>query len=237
MPIHLRADPSDYAPNVLCPGDPVRAQYIAETFFDPGFKQVNAERGMLGFTGTFDGKPISVQSTGMGCPSAGIVFEELVMLGVKRLVRVGTCGGLQPGMNMGDTVIGLAASADDSTPIRYAQMAGYAPSATFGLAETAAQLSRESGATVHTGPVVTSGLFYDPDPETFGRWMRLGHLGVEMEAAMMYTIAAVKGIESLAIMTVSDLLGDDGSSVRISDADLKAGVDQMMRIGCRVAVS
>ena len=238
MPIHLRAEPSDYAANVLCPGDPVRAQYIAETFFDPGFRQVNAERGMLGFTGTFEGQPLSVQSTGMGAPSAGIVFEELIMLGATRLVRVGTCGGLQPGMNMGDTVIGISASADDQTPIRYAQMPGYAPSATFALAETAAQLSRESGAgAVHTGPIVTSGIFYDPDPDTFGRWKRLGHLGVEMEAAMMYTIAAVKGIESLAMMTVSDILGDDGSTVRISDEDLKAGVDQMMQIGCRVAVS
>jgi DeoD family purine-nucleoside phosphorylase len=238
MPIHLRAEPSDYAKNVLCPGDPVRAQYIAETFFDPGFRQVNAERGMLGFTGTFEGKPLSVQSTGMGAPSAGIVFEELIMLGATRLIRVGTCGGLQPDMNMGDTVIGISASADDQTPIRYAQMPGYAPSATFSLAETAAQLSRESGAgAVHTGPIVTSGIFYDPDPDTFGRWKRLGHLGVEMEAAMMYTIAAVKGIESLAIMTVSDILGEDGSTARISDEDLKAGVDQMMQIGCRIAVS
>ena len=97
MPIHLRADPGDYAPAVLCPGDPKRAQYIADRFFDPGFREVNAERGMLGFTGTFEGNPISVQATGMGCPSAGIVFEELAMLGVQRLIRVGTCGGLQPG--------------------------------------------------------------------------------------------------------------------------------------------
>ena len=237
MPIHLRAEPSDYAPNVLCPGDPVRAQYIAENFFDSGFRQVNAERGMLGFTGTFDGKPISVQSTGMGAPSAGIVSEELIMLGAKRLIRVGTCGSLQAGMNMGDTVIGISASADDQTPLRYAQMPGYAPCATFTLAETAARLSRESGVAVHAGPIVTSGIFYDPDPGTFGRWKRLGHLGVEMEAAMMYTIAAVKGIEALAIMTVSDILGDDGSTARISDEALKAGVDQMMEIGCRVAVS
>src|ERR671910_1023769 len=124
MPIHLRAEPGDYAPNVLCPGDPVRAEYIAETFFDPGFRQVNAERGMLGFTGTFDGRPISVQSTGMGCPSAGIVFEELVMLGAQRLVRVGTCGGLHADVAMGDTVIAITASADDQSPLRYAQMDG-----------------------------------------------------------------------------------------------------------------
>ncbi len=238
MPIHLRAEPGDYAPSVLCPGDPLRAKYIAETFFDDGFRQVNAERGMLGYTGTFEGKPISVQSTGMGCPSAGIVFEELIMLGVTRLVRVGTCGGLGDGMAMGDTVVGLAASSDDQTPLRYAAMEGYAPSATFALVETAARLSRESSTSaVHVGLVVTSGLFYDPDPTTFARWKRLGHIGVEMEAAMMYTIAAVKGIESLAIMTVSDLLGESGDSVRISDAELKAGIDQMMRISCAVAVS
>ena len=238
MPIHLRAEAGDYAPNVLCPGDPLRAKYIAETFFDQGFRQVNGERGMLGFTGTFDGQPISVQSTGMGCPSAGIVFEELVMLGAQRLIRVGTCGGLQPGVAMGDTVIAIAASADDRSPLRYAQMDGFAPSGTFTLAETAAALSRESGSgTVHVGSVVTSGVFYDPDDSAFARWHRLGHLGVEMEAAMLYTIAAVKGIESLAIMTVSDLLGDPAGAVRISDENLKAGVDQMMRIACRVAVS
>jgi purine-nucleoside phosphorylase len=237
MPIHLRAEAGDYAPNVLCPGDPRRAKYIAETFFDPGFRCVNEERGMLGFTGTFGGEPISVQTTGMGCPSAGIVFEELVMLGVQRLVRVGTCGGLKNGMHMGDTVIAISATAEDETPLRIAQMPSYAPTATFELAEAAAQLSRESGATVHVGPVVTSGVFYDPDPTTFARWKRTGHVGVEMEAAMMYTIAAVHGIEALAVMTVSDLLGETGDTVRISDEDLKRGVDQMMRLACQVAVS
>ena len=191
----LRAEPGDYAPAVLCPGDPVRAQYIAETFFDPGFRQVNAERGMLGFTGTFEGKPISVQATGMGCPSAGIVFEELIMLGATRLIRVGTCGGLQAGMAMGDTVVGISASADDQTPIRYAQMPGYAPCCTFELAETAA---RSAGSRRRRRPRRADRLVGDllrPRPDTFDRWRRLGHLGVEMEAAMMYTIAAVKGIE------------------------------------------
>jgi DeoD family purine-nucleoside phosphorylase len=237
MPIHLRADVGDYAPNVLCPGDPRRATYIAETFFDPGYRCVNEERGLLGYTGTFEGAPISVQTTGMGCPSSGIVFEELIMLGARRLVRVGTCGGLLDGMRMGDTVIAVSATAEDATPLRYAQMDGYAPTATFTLAETAAKLSREHGATVHVGPIVTSGVFYDPDPTAYARWKRLGHLGVEMEAAMMYTIAAVKGIEALAMMTVSDLLGESGDTVRIGDEELKRGVDDMMRLACRVAVS
>jgi 5'-methylthioadenosine phosphorylase/purine-nucleoside phosphorylase len=237
MPIHLRAEPGDYAPAVLCPGDPRRAAYIAETFFDPGYRCVNEERGMLGFTGTFEGAPISVQATGMGCPSAGIVFEELVMLGVQRLVRVGTCGGLGEGMAMGDTVVAVSASTDDTTPLRYAAMEGYAPTATWSLVQTAVELAADGAAPVHVGPIVTSGLFYDPDPTAFARWKRLGHIGVEMEAAMMYTIAAVKRIEALAIMTVSDVLGEDGGSVRISDEELKRGVDAMMRLGCRIAVS
>jgi DeoD family purine-nucleoside phosphorylase len=237
MPIHLRAEVGDYAPNVLCPGDPRRAAYIAETFFDPGYCMVNEERGMLGFTGTFDGAPISVQTTGMGCPSAGIVFEELAMLGAKRLIRVGTCGGLKDGMRMGDTVIGIAATAEDETPLRYAQIDSYAPTATFELAETAARLSREHGATVHVGAILTSGVFYDPDPGTFARWKRTGHIGVEMEAAMMYTVAAIKGLEALAIMTVSDLLDETGETTRISDEELKAGVDAMMRLACQVATS
>jgi purine-nucleoside phosphorylase len=237
MPIHLRAEPGDYAPNVLCPGDPRRATYIADTFFDPGYRTVNEERGMLGYTGTFDGKPISVQTTGMGCPSSGIVFEELVMLGAKRLIRVGTAGGLKPGMRMGDTIIAISATAEDETPLRIAQMQSYAPTATFELAETAARVSREAGATVHAGAVVTSGVFYDPDPTTFARWKRAGHIGVEMEAAMMYTIAAVHGVEALAMMTVSDILAESGETERISDADLKSGVDQMMRLACQVATS
>ena len=237
MPIHLRAESGDYAPNVLCPGDPRRAEYIADTFFDPGYRLVNEERGMLGFTGTFDGKPISVQTTGMGSPSAGIVFEELVMLGAKRLVRVGTCGGLLDGMQMGDTVVGISATAEDETALRYAQMGSYAPAASYNLVEAAVRASEQQGATVHVGPILTSGVFYDPDPTTFARWKRVGHVGVEMEAAMMYTVAAVHGIEALAMMTVSDLLGEGGETERISDEALKAGVDAMMRIGCEVAVS
>lgn len=237
MPIHLRAEPGDYAPNVLCPGDPRRATYIAETFFDPGYRTVNEERGMLGFTGTFNGAPISVQTTGMGCPSAGIVFEELAMLGAQRLIRVGTCGGLKDGMRMGDTVIGIAATAEDLTPLRYVQLDSYAPTATFELAEAAARLSREQGATVHVGTILTSGVFYDPDPGTFARWKRTGHIGVEMEAAMMYAVAAIRGLEALAMMTVSDLLEESGDTTRISDEELKRGVDSMMRLACEVAVS
>ena len=114
MPIHVRANPGDYAEACLLPGDPLRAKYIAETFFSD-VVQRNGERGMLGYSGTFNGKPVSVQSSGMGCPSAAIVIEELVQLGVKKIMRVGTCGGLQPDLTIGDLIIALSATAADST--------------------------------------------------------------------------------------------------------------------------
>jgi purine-nucleoside phosphorylase len=238
MPIHLRVEDGAYAPAVLCPGDPRRATYIAETFFDPGARLVNEERGMLGYTGTFNGRPISVQATGMGSPSIAIVAEELIELGAQRLIRVGTCGAINTGMHMADTVIALSATADDDTALRYAMVDGYAPTASFDLAETAVRLSRESGATVHVGDVVTCCLFYDPDETLVERWRRLRILAVEMEASMLYTIAAVKGVDALAMMTVSDLVGaDEDDRERISDDDLKRGVDAMMRIACQVAVS
>ena len=239
MPIHLRAAPGDYAPAVLCPGDPHRAAYVAETFFDPGFRLVNEARGMLGYTGTFDGQPISVQATGMGCPSAGIVFEELIQLGATRLIRVGTCGGFGGrGLRLGDTVVGLSASCEDQTPLRYADFIGWAPAATYSLVETTLRLGRESGATIHVGPIVTSSLFYDPDLTNVRRWSRLGHLGIEMEAGMLYTIAAVKGVEALAVMTVSDILGaTEDERQRISDEQLRQGVDDMIRVACRVATT
>jgi purine-nucleoside phosphorylase len=235
MPIHLCAERGDYAPAVLCPGDPRRAAYIAEAFLD-GARLVNEERGMLGYTGTFEGSPLSVQATGMGCPSAGIVYEELVQLGATRLVRVGTCGAIGNGMAMADTVIALGASAVDTTALQYADMTGYAPTATFALAETAARLSRDAGTRTHVGPVVTSPLFYDPDTANIERWKRLGHLGIEMEASMLYVVAAVHGVEALAVMTVSDLI-TASTSERISDDELRRGVDDMVRIACRVAVA
>src|SRR5438067_6764752 len=118
MPIHVRAEPGDYAEACLLPGDPLRAQYIAETYLDD-VVQRNAERGMLGYTGTWEGRPVSVQATGMGCPSAAIVVEELVQLGVKRLMRVGTCGGLQPHHKLGDLVVALTAIPQDGTVQTY----------------------------------------------------------------------------------------------------------------------
>ena len=237
MPVHLRAEPGDYAPAVLVPGDPRRAKHIAETFFDPGARCVNEERGMLGYTGTFQGSPISVQSVGMGGPSAAIYYEELIQLGAQRIVRVGTAGGLKPGLRMGDTLVAIAATPDDATVATLLQGEQHAPTATYELAELAIRLAREQGARVFAGPVVTSSLFYDTRPGIMQRWRERGHLGVEMEVAVLYTIAALRQVETVAMMTVSDLIADETESERISDDELRAGVDQMMRIACSVAVS
>lgn len=237
MPVHLRAEPSDYAAAVLVPGDPRRAAYIAEHCFDEGARCVNDERGMLGFTGTYKGAPISVQSVGMGGPSAAIYYSELIQLGATRLVRVGTAGGLKSGLRMGDTIVALSATADDPTVQCLTNGEAHSPTATWQLVRTAADMAGEDGSTVHVGPVVTSALFYDPRPGVMLRWKERGHLAVEMEVATLYTLAAIHGIEAVALVTVSDLIADDGTSERITEDALRAGVDRMMRVACAVAVS
>lgn len=237
MTIHLRAEPSDYAPAVLVPGDPKRATYIAETFFDPGARLVNDVRGALGYTGTFQGEPISVQSVGMGGPSAAIYYSELIQLGAQRLIRVGTAGGLQPFLRMADTVVAIGATADDRTVDLLTNGDPHAPTASWSLLESTVRLARESGATVHVGSVVSGGLFYDPREGVLARYASRGHLAVEMEVSVLYTLAAMHGIEAVGLMTISDIISADGSSERISDAELQLGVDRMMRVACQVAVA
>jgi purine-nucleoside phosphorylase len=139
-------------------------------------------------------------------------------------------------LHLADTVVAMAATCEDATPLRYADCPGWAATATYPLVEAAARTAREAGATVHVGTVVTSALFYDPDDTNVPRWTRLGHLGLEMEAGMLYTQAAVHGVEALALMTVSDILGaSEDERERISDEQLRQGVDDMIRIACRVA--
>src|SRR3712207_6304037 len=157
VPIHVRAEPGEYADACLLPGDPLRAKYIAETFFDEP-QQRNSERGMLGYTGTFEGKPVSVQATGMGCPSAAIVMEELVQLGVTRFLRVGTCGGLQPDMTLGDLVIAVTAVPADRTVEKLVNFEPHAPTADFGLVHAAVHAAKELDRPVRVGPIVSSDL-------------------------------------------------------------------------------
>jgi len=228
MPIHVRAEPGDYAEACLLPGDPLRAKYIAETFMSD-VKQTNGERGMLGFTGTYGGKPVSVQSTGMGCPSAAIVIEELIQLGVKKLVRVGTCGGLQPDLALGDLIVALSAVPADGTARHYVGGEPHAPTADFELVHASVHAAKELGKRVRVGPIVSSDVFYDPDTGRAARWSERGILAVEMEAAVLFTVGALRKVQAACLLTVSDVIVE-GDFVRISDEELRAAVDQMTEL-------
>jgi DeoD family purine-nucleoside phosphorylase len=228
MPIHLRASPGDYAHACLLPGDPLRARYIAETYLE-NVVQVNEERGLLGYTGTHEGTRVSVQGTGMGCPGATIVFEELIQLGVQKLLRVGTCGGLQPHHRLGDTIVAISAVPADSTAMHLVGNEPHCPTASWELIHGAVHVAKEVGQPVHVGPIVSSDLFYNPDDGQYERWSRRGVLAVEMEAAALFTLGALRGVQTGCLLTVSDIVVD-GEFTRISDEELRAAVDRMTRI-------
>jgi DeoD family purine-nucleoside phosphorylase len=234
VPIHLRAEPGDYAPAVLLPGDPLRAERIAREFMDDA-RQVNGERGLLGYTGTYQGRPVSVQATGMGCPSAAIVIEELIQLGVKRLIRVGTCGGLSSTLAMGDVVVGISAVPADRTALQYTGGEPHAPTADFGVTHGIVHAAKGMDIRPHVGAIVSSDTFYDPDPERHRRWAARGVLAVEMEAAVLFTIAALRGVAAACVLVVSDLVGGE-EFVRITDEDLAAAVERMTRLALAAAV-
>src|SRR5918993_1566507 len=226
-PVHVRAEPGDFAESVLLPGDPLRAKYIAENFFE-GAKLVTEERGMLGYTGTYRGEPVSVQTTGMGCPSAAIVTEELIQLGARNLLRVGTCGGYHPEMELGDLVIATAATPQDGTVSSITRGVPYAPAASFDVVHAAHHAAGSAGRRTFIGQVVSSDLFYDPTEDPATLWGDLGVLAVEMEAAAIFTIAAMRGVRAGCLLTVSDTIGAE--IVRISEDELRNAVDNMMTL-------
>jgi len=227
MPIHIRAEPGQYAEACLLPGDPLRAKYIAETYLDDAVER-NSERGMLGYTGSYQGRPVSVQATGMGCPSAAIVVEELVQLGVKRLLRVGTCGGLQPDLELGDLIVALSAVPADATARQYVSEP-HCPTADWELIHGAVHAAKEIGQPMRVGPIVSSDLFYNPDEGQYERWSKRGVLAVEMEAAILFTIGAIRQVQAGCLLTVSDVVVE-GEFKRISDDDLRDAVDRMTRV-------
>jgi DeoD family purine-nucleoside phosphorylase len=235
MPIHVRASPGDYADACLLPGDPLRAKYIAETFMD-GVVQRNGERGLLGYTGTFAGKPVSVQASGMGCPSAAIVIEELVQLGVRKLVRVGTCGGLQPDLAIGDLIVALAATPADATALHYVGGEPHAPTADWELVHGAVHQAKELGKRVRVGPIVSSDVFYQPDPGQAQRWSDRGVLAVEMEASVLFTLGALRKVQAGCLLIVSDVFVE-GEFVRISDEEMKRAVDEMTELALHTVTS
>jgi DeoD family purine-nucleoside phosphorylase len=228
MPIHVRAQPGDYAEACLLPGDPNRARLIADRFLD-GAVERNAERGLLGYTGTYDGKPVSVQATGIGGPSTALVDKELVQLGVKRFLRVGTCGALQPQLKQGDLILALSAVPDEGTSARLVGGEPIAPTADWDLLHGVVHAAKEIGERItYVGPIVSSDVFYEPDEERFGRWSARGLLAVEMEAATLFTVASLRGVQAACLLTVSDTF--EGGHQRISDDDLAAAVERMSRI-------
>ncbi len=201
---HIAAEKGDFAEAILLPGDPLRAKYIAETFLTDA-RQVTAVRNMLGFTGTYVGMPVSVMGTGMGIPSASIYVTELIdEYDVKRLVRVGSCGGISRGVAVRDVIVGIGASTDSG--VNRARYAGwdYSATADFELARTAVLAAQEAGVPVRVGNIHSADLFYNPVADAFDVMERMGVLAVEMEAAGIYGAAAEKGARALTILTVSD---------------------------------
>jgi purine-nucleoside phosphorylase len=201
---HISAEKGDFAPSILLPGDPLRAKHIAANFLDDA-KLVNEVRNMLGYTGIYEGIPVSVMGTGMGIPSASIYATELITeYGVERLIRVGSCGGILSSVELRDIVLAIGAATDSGVNrVRYG---GYDFSATadFGLLRAAADAAESRGIAVKVGNVHSADLFYNPDPEAFDRMEAMGVLAVEMEAAGLYGVAAEKGGRALTIATVSD---------------------------------
>jgi purine-nucleoside phosphorylase len=217
--LHLRAEPTDYAPVVLLPGDPNRATWIAERF-DGGAgaaRQVNTHRGLLGYTGTYKGVPVSVQTSGMGAPSIAIVVEELLRLGARRLIRVGTCGGIGRGIKTGEIVIATAATPVDGATATYLHGEPYAPTADFELIRALVDTSVAHGQKPHVGQVATVDVFYNPDSDYFSKWRSRGVLAFEMESSVLYYLAARAraagaDVAAATILTVSDILSEEATS-------------------------
>ncbi|WP_312476828.1 purine-nucleoside phosphorylase [Neobacillus sp.] len=204
MSFHIEAKVGEIAESVLLPGDPLRAKYIAETFLEEAVCY-NQVRGMLGFTGKYKGKPVSIQGTGMGMPSASIYIHELINdYGAKNLVRIGTCGAIQQNVNIRDVIIAQAA-ATNSAIIR-SQFPGYdfPQIGNFELIKKAYEIGSEKGLQLHVGNVLSSDVFYTDNDDEFTKLGNHGVLAVEMEAAGLYYLTAKFGVKGLTLLTVSD---------------------------------
>lgn len=230
---HLEGTRGDYAPTVLLPGDPKRARHIADTYLDD-VRQVNAVRGADGFTGTYHGAPVSVQAVGMGVPSVGIYYTELIRFyGVTTLIRVGSCGGISTDLTLGDTVVATSAGTDSAAVKTINSGLDLPPTADFGLLRRAIEFAEANDIAVAAGPVWTSDLFYDPAAEaTFALLARHGVLAVEMEVAALYAIAAAEGARALALLAVSD---DIARGQMMSSTERENSFDAMFRVALSLA--
>ncbi|MBP9479031.1 MAG: purine-nucleoside phosphorylase [Sebaldella sp.] len=207
MSVHIAAKKGEIAETVLLPGDPLRAKYIAEKFLENPV-QYNNVRGMLGFTGTYKGKKVSVQGTGMGIPSISIYGTELITeFGCKNLIRIGSAGSYQKDVKIRDIVIALAASTDSNiNNLRFPGGANFAPTASYELLAKVAEGAKSKGIDFKAGNIMSSDTFYGDDKDAWKHWADFGILCVEMEAAGLYTLGAKYGVNTLAILTISDSL-------------------------------
>ena len=233
MSIHIGAKQGQIAPTVLLPGDPLRAKYIAETMLEDAVCY-NKVRGMLGYTGRYEGKSVSVMGSGMGIPSLSIYVSELVTeYHAKTLIRVGTCGALQPGLELGDIVLAMSSSTDSHiNRLRFEGM-DYAPTASFQLLLKAYETAKELGASVHVGGILSSDTFYADDAEWGKKWAAYGALVVEMETSGLYTLAAKFKVDAVSILTVSDLLA---TGERATSKERERDFTQMVKIALEIAL-
>lgn len=232
MSIHIGAKPGEIAEAVLLPGDPLRAAFVAETLLAKA-KCYSRVRGMLGYTGSYNGKRVSVQGTGMGIPSISIYVNELITeYNAKRLIRIGTCGALLKELKLGDVVLAQAACTDSAVNrIRFGG-SDFAPAAGFELLLKAYEYARQKGIQVRVGSVLTSDTFYSDDPHFWKLWARYAVVAAEMETAALYTLAARHGVEGLSILTVSDNLV---SGETATTEQRQQGYTAMMEIALHVA--
>ncbi|MDD5497619.1 MAG: purine-nucleoside phosphorylase [Atribacterota bacterium] len=206
MSIHIGAEAGDIAPTVLLPGDPLRAKYIAENYLEESYCY-NKVRGMYGFTGRYYGKLVSVQGTGMGIPSISIYLHELInQYQVQNLIRIGSCGSLQPDIEIRDIILAISASTDSNMNKNRFQGSDYAPTACYRLLKKAELVAEQKMLAVRIGSVLTTDMFYHDDPHYWQLWASYGVLAVEMETAALYTLAAKFKVKALSILTVSDSL-------------------------------
>lgn len=228
--LHVRAEPSDIAPFVLLPGDPQRAEFIAETFFDDPVCY-NRYRYLLGFTGTYKGMPVSVQTTGMGCPSLAIVVEEIIRLGAKHLVRVGTAGIISRDVKPTDHVIATAATCKEGTSRMYLGAEPPTPAPSFAL--TQALVKTANKRPVHTGIIQTEDAFYATTPDDVAALAARGVLVVEMESSALFTLGQLRKVDTATILVASNYVGDP----EFVDAEqLQASVKDMVEVALEVGV-
>lgn len=230
--IHVRAQPGEIAPVVLLPGDPDRATLIAETLFDDPVLY-SSHRHLLGYTGTFRGVPVSVQTTGMGCPSLAIVAEEIIRLGASRLIRVGTCGAVASRVSPGDLVVATASVANEGTSRQYLGGQPYAPAADFATTRALVDSTHRLGRTTHVGLIQTEDAFYATSPADVPALAERGVLAIEMEASALFTVAALRQVAAGCVLVASNNIGDDRL---ISPEELREAVIDMVEATLDAAV-